>query len=132
MVRLDLEAPLLELVQQAVLRGRDRLALEHFRREGEHPQAPAAGDLGIERAEPARRGVARVGEKRLARLLALLVDALEVLEGQVDLAPHLHQRRSDAPFSRSGMSWIVRRFGVMSSPTRPLPRVVPRRKRPSS
>ena len=34
-----------------------------------------------------------IGEDRLSRLLALPVDALEVLEREVDLAPHLHQRR---------------------------------------
>src|SRR5437764_455895 len=42
--------------------------------EAEDPQAPAARDLGIELAQRTRRGVARIGEGRLAGALALLVE----------------------------------------------------------
>ena len=64
--------------------------LDRLDREGEHPEAALPGERGIELAEPAGGGVARIGEERLALRLPLLVDPLEAGVGHVDLAPHLH------------------------------------------
>ena len=46
-------------------------ALDRLDREREHPEPAAAGEVGIELAETAGGGVARVGEERLALLLPL-------------------------------------------------------------
>src|SRR5207244_13053842 len=59
--------------------------------EAEDPQAATARDLGVELAQRARGGVARVGEGGLARLLALAVELYEAGLGEIDLAAHLHQ-----------------------------------------
>ena len=89
-VRLDGITPGGELLEQLVL-GSDREPLAgRLDVEAEDPQAPAAGDLGIELAQGSGRGVAGIGERRLALLLALLVQLREARLGEVDLAPHLH------------------------------------------
>src|SRR5207249_281264 len=59
--------------------------------EAEDPQAPAAGDLGVQLAQRSRGRVARVGERGLARLLALAVELGEARLGEIDLAADLHQ-----------------------------------------
>ncbi len=65
--------------------------------------------------------------------LLLLVQRDQVGVGHVDFAADLQHRRHVAGRdSRSGTSSIVRTLWVMSSPTRPLPRVTPRVSRPSS
>ena len=97
-----------------VLRG--QRALDRLDREGEHPEPPLAGERRVELAEAAGRGVARVGEERLALLLPLLVDPGEAGVGQVHLAPHFHDAGPSPPLSASGTSAMVRRLAVMSSP----------------
>ena len=58
-----------------------------------HRERPRRGELGVELADRAGRGVARVGEGRLSGLGALLVQLGERGQRQVDLAAHLQQRR---------------------------------------
>ena len=70
-VRLHLEAPGVEQVEHLRVGARRERALDRLDREGEHPQPALAGERGVELAEPAGGGVARVGEERLALLLAL-------------------------------------------------------------
>ena len=85
---------------------------------------------GIELADRAGGGVARVHERRLARFGPALVQRGEVLQRHVHLAAHLHQRRA-RPRTCSGIAPIVRRLCVTSSPISPLPRVAPRSSTPS-
>src|SRR3989442_333285 len=90
-VRFDREPPRGELLEQLVLRRDGQLLAGRFDVEAEDPQATAARDLGVELAQRARGGVARVGEGGLARLLALAVELYEAGLGEIDLARHLHQ-----------------------------------------
>src|SRR5205807_1285654 len=90
-VRLDRESPGGELGQQVVL-GRDReLLAGGFDVEAEDPQAAAARDFGIELAQRAGGGVAGIGEGRLPRALALLVELGEAGLGEVHLAAYFHE-----------------------------------------
>ena len=90
-VGLDLKAPGSEQVEDVGLRAHIDPAVDDLDRIGEHPEPAAAGDAGIELAERAGGGVARVGEQRFAGFFALLVGSAEAGVGQVDLAPDLHQ-----------------------------------------
>src|SRR5439155_5895013 len=83
--------PRRELLEQLVLRRDGQLLAGRFDVEAENPQATAARDLGVELAQRARGGVARVGESGLARLLALAVELYEAGLGEIDLAAHLHE-----------------------------------------
>ena len=56
-------------------------------------QRPLGGELGIQLADRARRGVARVHERREARLGSAFVERREIRQRHVDLAAHLQQRR---------------------------------------
>ena len=66
-VRLHLEAPGGELVEQLPVGARRQPALDRLHGEGEHPEPAPAGEVGVELPEAAGGGVARVGEQRLAR-----------------------------------------------------------------
>ena len=59
----------------------------------DQPQVPGRGDPRVLLAQRAGRGVARVGERRLARLDQRGVERLEVRQPEVDLAAHLDQLR---------------------------------------
>src|SRR6266705_4304281 len=87
-VRLDREAPRPELLEQLVLRGDRELLARRLDVEAEDAEAPAAGDLGIQLAQRSGRGVAGVGEGRLAGALPLLVQFREARLGKVCLAAH--------------------------------------------
>ena len=69
-VRLDLEAPRGEQVEQLPVGAGRQPALDRLDGEGEHAEPALAGEVGIELAEAAGGGVARVGEERLALALA--------------------------------------------------------------
>ena len=99
----------------------------------EDVERPARGDRRVLLAHGAGGGVARVGEGRLAGFLQGAVELGELRARHEDLAAHLEVRRP-RPAGRaapSGWPRIVRRLGVMSSPTRPSPRVAPRTNRPA-
>ena len=82
------------------------------------------------RSEPGR-GVARVGERRLARLGQPLVQLLERGDRQEHLAAHLeHVRHSRCRTAGAGTAAMVRMFGVTSSPVVPSPRVAARTSAP--
>ena len=72
-------------------------------------QRARGGQLGVELADRAGGGVARVGEGRLARLGALLVERGEGRQRQVDLAAHLEQRRRvlDAQRDRADRAQVL-------------------------
>src|SRR5712692_584187 len=90
-VPLDRKAPSHERFQQLVLCRDGELLAGRLDVEAEDSQAAAARDLGIELPQRSRGGIARVGERGLARLLTLAVQLGEAGLGKVDLAAHLHQ-----------------------------------------
>src|SRR5258707_5807014 len=65
-------------------------------RVAEELERPPGGDLGIELAQRAGGGVARIGEDRLAPGLARLVHREEGRLLHIDLAAYLHRRGSAA------------------------------------
>ena len=80
-----------------------------------------------------RGRVARVGERRLARLDERGVEVGERLDREEHLAPDLDAARArPSPASTCGTPSIVRTFRVTSSPVRPSPRVAARTSRPRS
>ena len=90
----------------------------------------AAGRHGrVDLAERAGAAVPWVGVQRETGLLALLVDPRELGLGHVDLAARLERGRLGR---RAGMTAIVRRLAVTSSPVVPSPRVAPWTNRPRS
>src|SRR5438552_3572011 len=107
-VRFDREPPRGELLEQLVLRRDGQLLAGRFDVEAEDPQAATARDLGVELAQRARGGVARVGEGGLARLLALAVELYEAGLGEIDLAAHLHEpgpALAREPQRHTGKGW---------------------------
>ena len=89
---IDREAPLLQPVERLGMQlGLVVPALHLAHRIGEELQRPRLGDAGVELAHRAGRGVARVGEHRLAGLLALLVQREEGIVREIDLAADLDQ-----------------------------------------
>src|SRR5437016_5643823 len=90
-VGLDGEPPFGKLLQQVVL-SRDReLLTRGFDVKAKNLEAATARDLGIELAQRAGRGVAGIGEGRLARALALFVELGEAGLGEVDFTANFHQ-----------------------------------------
>ena len=73
--------------------GRGLEALASADAVADHAQGAGGGDLGVLLAQRAGRGVAGVGEHRLAGVDHRLVEPLERLDGQEHLAAHLDQRR---------------------------------------
>jgi hypothetical protein len=76
---------------------------------------------GLQHAQRAGRGVARVGEARKPALVALGVQPFEGAPVHDRLAAHLEGRQRGS--TRSGSERMVRAFSVTSSPTEPSPRV---------
>ena len=99
---------------------------------GERRQPALRDERRIEVAHRAGGGVARVGEQRLAGLLALAVRPLERRPRQEHLAAHLDPARRAVLAARSGIARMVRTLAVTSSPRVPSPRVAPRTSTPSS
>jgi hypothetical protein len=62
-------------------------------------EAPGSGDIGVKLAEASGRGVAGIGEKRLARPLPLLIQPAKGLLFHVHLAPDFEKPR-DFPIER--------------------------------
>ena len=91
-VPVHLEAVLPQPLERLAV-GLERDPLERPHAVAPDRQRPRRGELGVELADRAGGGVARVGEGRLARLGALLVQPGESRQRQVDLAAHLQQRR---------------------------------------
>ncbi len=60
---------------------------------GEELQRPFSGDVRVELAQGAGGGIAGIGEGRLAGGGLTLVDALEILMGEIDLAANLQPLR---------------------------------------
>ena len=89
-VRLDRKSPLQHGLEQLVLRFDTELQTGSLDLEGEDAQAAGAGLFGIELAQCAGGRVARVGVRRLARFLTLLIGFRELALGQIDLAAHFH------------------------------------------
>ena len=84
---------------------------------GEEVQRARRGDLGVLLAQRARRGIARIGEHRLAGLGLALVERQEVRLGHVDFAAHLADRRDVLALELvCGTSLMVRMLAVTSSP----------------
>ena len=93
-VRLDRESPALERVEQLALGGEGkRDIVGGSGGEAEEAQRALRGHGGIELAQRARGGVARVREDRLAGLRALFVQPLERIEWQIALAADLDEAR---------------------------------------
>ena len=88
----------------------------------EDVEAPLRDHPRVEALHRARRGVARVGERLLLRLLPLAVDRLEAAAGQVHLAraPRAPPARP-SPWSTRGIARMALAFGVTSSPRTPSP-----------
>ena len=86
--RIDGEAPAREMLERVGVRLGEGLALL-APGIGEEFERPARGDRGIELAQRACGGVARIGEDRLAFLLALLVEREEARMLHIDFAAHL-------------------------------------------
>ena len=92
---IDREAPFLQPLDRLGMQLRLVVPALHLaHRIGEEFQRPRLGDAGVELAHRAGRGVARVGEHRLALLLALLVQREEGIVREIDLAADLDQRRA--------------------------------------
>ena len=72
-MRLDRQPPLQQGLQQLVLGIDAEFLSGRFDLEGEHAQTTGARLFGIELSQRAGRGIARIGVRRLARLLALLI-----------------------------------------------------------
>ena len=85
-------------------------------------QTARGGDLRLQHAQRAGRGVARIGEAGQAALVALGVQTLEGAAVHDRLAADFESRRA-CDFTRSGSERMVRAFSVTSSPTMPSPRV---------
>ncbi len=93
-VLLHRNAPPGECLEQLPLCVEGKLgARRHGHGEAEEAQVPLRGDRGIELPERSGRGVPRVGEHRLFGGHARLVELLEAVEGEVDLAADLDHRR---------------------------------------
>src|SRR5205085_554303 len=88
-VRVDAEARPLQPVERLPVGG-EGFALAAQDVVGEEVEAAARDDLRVELADRAGGGVARVGELRLVRLLALEVERREGPARQIRLAAHLH------------------------------------------
>ena len=101
----------------------------------DHAQRAARGDPRVLLPQRAGRGVARIGERRLALRDQAGVELREVGDAEEHLAAHLEQLRAPGTrrcaVSRSGMSSMVRTLSVTSSPVRPSPRVAARTSLPS-
>ena len=87
------KAPLVHPPQQVAMGGGGRDAGRIARPVAEEHEAPGARRPRIELAQPARRRVPRVHELALAPRALLFVQALETVEGQVDLAADLEALR---------------------------------------
>jgi len=92
------QAPVAQHVVDAVLAsdagvGRGVAPLQGAQGVGGDGERTRRGDRGVLLAQRARRGVARVGVGRLAVRDQCLVERLEVLHPQVDLATDLHELR---------------------------------------
>ena len=91
-VGVDPEAVLAQPLQRLPV-ARELQAVDGADPVGPHRQRALGRELGVELADRAGRGVARVHERREARLGAALVQRREVRQRHVDLAAHLEQRR---------------------------------------
>src|SRR5262249_22658631 len=91
-MRIDAEAPVLEQLQVFAV-GLPRAWLRLAPGIGEEAQRSARRDIGIELAQGAGGGVARVGEGLLARRLLARVHLLERLALHVDLAAYVERPR---------------------------------------
>ena len=87
------KAPLGHPPQQVAVGGGGRDAGRIARPVAEEHETPGARRPRIELAKPARRRVPRVHELALAPRALLFVQALETIEGEVDLAADLEARR---------------------------------------
>src|SRR6185437_2185353 len=86
--RVDGEAPGGEMLQRLLMRPGKGVALL-APGIGEEGEGPRGGDRPIELTQAARRGVARIGEDRLAGLLALGIEREEAGALHINLAAHL-------------------------------------------
>jgi hypothetical protein len=89
---IDGEAPRFELLQHLPV-GAELDALTVANAIDPDFEMASGGDARIELAQAARSRITRVSKERLARCLALTVDALKLLIAQVDFASHLHKGR---------------------------------------
>ena len=90
-VRLHRKAPRGQALEQRMLCLHRQLLTGCLDVEAEDAETAAARDLGIELAQRSGGGVARIGERGLAGLLALPVELGEPGLGEVDLPADLHQ-----------------------------------------
>src|SRR5450830_1443461 len=131
-IRRDGNPPSRERVEQLPLRleGK-RSAGWHRDRIAEESERTLRRDRRIELPQRAGGRVARIREDRLAGCDALLVQLLEETERQIALAANLDECGdviTPQPRRHVGQRG---QFAVTSSPTMPLPRVVPTVKTPS-
>ena len=91
-VAVDAEAVLAQPLERLPVRAEPQ-PFGHADPVAPHRERAVGGELGVELADRARRGVARVHERREARLGPPLVERLEVRQRHVDLAAHLEPRR---------------------------------------
>ena len=98
---------------------------------GEEAQRPLGGDAGIELAQAAGGGVARIDEDLFVALGLRLVQFFEIGAVHQHFAAYF-QHLGAGPLSCSGMALIVRILEVTSSPVWPSPRVAACTRRPSS
>ena len=97
---------------------------------GEEAQRPLGGDAGIELAQAAGGGVARIDEDLFVALGLRLVQFFEIGAVHQHFAAYFQHRRGAAELQRNGL--IVRILEVTSSPVWPSPRVAACTRRPSS
>ncbi len=103
---------------------------------GEVVEAALGGDAGLELADGAGGGVARIGKSGQALLLAVFVHFLESRQRHEQFAADFEIWRNPGFLQlsigmESGMERTVRTLSVTSSPMVPSPRVMPRTSLPS-
>ena len=89
----DRQAERAQRVEHAGMRCRRGPALRLTKPVGEERERPLRGDSGVELADAAGGGVARVDKGLVATRPGGLVERLKIIAAQVDLAAHLEHRR---------------------------------------